>query len=243
MLLLVLFVSLWPVLCITFHLHSSFKKGSSMAMINIKNLFDRNSPKAVVVGKITIVDSELVKKNILQECDEHMLKLNPSYTNHIAKIEQLSSSAAKSNVECIVIPSKKYSLYHISSAEDENEDENKNINDTFWKLCVKYGEGTMACTNEFGTSFQFSINFAGFFEVRYIYRKSEAKQDQNVNVYPITFVDFQWYLFGFKVYNRLINRKEMWNLRFRDDDTTVVYITNASGEEKQYDRLAVFRCV
>lgn len=246
MLLFFIFVVLLPTQCTSFRLHPSFKRDSQLTMINLKNLFDRSSPKTDAVEKSSVADRELIKNNILRECNEHKLKLKPNYKNHVIKIEQLASMVKDIYAESFLMPRKQYSLYHISSVEDENEDENKNINDKFWKLCVKYGDGIMTYTNEFdfpSSSFQVSIVFGGFFEVRYIYRMSEFVQGQGqaVNVFPINFVDFQWYLFGFKMYNRLINRKELWKLQFRDDDTTVFYITNALGEDKQYDRLVVFR--
>lgn len=63
----------------------------------------------------------------------------------------------------------------------------------------------------------------------------------------INFLEFQWIFFDKLVYNRIINRKEIWKLLYREkastNDIIIWDIRNFDNNNDEYDRIVAFHNV
>ena len=104
--------------------------------------------------------------------------------------------------------------------------------------------------------FCMTLTFAPFFVVRYWYEpiettagtvnsKTSSKTNTNIDQkQTVFFREFQWLFFQKLVYNRPINREEIWSTLHEDIDFVVTEIRNGDFEKDgNYDRLVVFKQV
>ena len=78
--------------------------------------------------------------------------------------------------------------------------------------------------------------------------ESKSSQNDLKNSIIVNYLEFQWIFFGKLVYNRIINRKEIWKLMlksFKDKQEFFIwdirnYCSNNKDEENEYDRVIAF---
>jgi hypothetical protein len=135
---------------------------------------------------------------------------------------------------------RKYCLQFFASTEDDVE-KSTNINDKFWKFGLFYGQ-VLGIYNDNSSinyqnqntmqkqTFTVSIKLWEFMKLNYLY---VVQSDS------ILFSEFQWLWFDKLVYSRVINRKENWSVRYKDDTFKIIKMSNAY--DSNYDRMAIFR--
>jgi len=129
-----------------------------------------------------------------------------------------------------------FELLYISSEIDDYEQESTNINDKFWKAAAKFGKTSMRPRDDGSGGFYVDLGFTEFMSVRYLYDTKEITRDAAT----VLFWDFQWIIFGKKVYNRIVAREEVWTTRFLDDSLFLVDIKNKDRVDFQYERSVAF---
>ena len=149
--------------------------------------------------------------------------------------------------------SSEFFLFHFSSLfDDVPADQNTNINDKFWRAALRLGKvGSLPlqvprwgpfiereCKQLEGPlSICITLSFSSFFVLRYWYEILQGvERDDGGRV--INYHEFQWIFFGRMVYNREVNRKEVWKPIHEDVDFVVMDMRNADVEK--YDRVVAF---
>lgn len=170
------------------------------------------------------------KIQIVSALDSYLKDNEVSYSSLVESIDAICGSHTSTATSV----SANARLYFMASQEDDTK-ESTNINDKIWSTALKYGDVTTGINEADGT-FDIMMKFAPFFVLQYVYR---FKSD--VSMSNVQYLDFQWLLFGKKVYNRLINRNERWDSKYEDEQLSLFHVTNSDACDDQYSRLLLFQ--
>lgn len=184
-----------------------------------------------------------------------------TFSDYRSRLLALRSSTAKLN---FFKGQGSSELFHFASIFDDlPDDSNNNINDKFWRAGLRFGKtntsyGLETAPERFGpfvecapfvssSALCITISLSSFFTVRYLYevqltqsKLSSSKPATAESSTEVIYREFQWIFFGKLVYNRLINRRELWTAIHEDSDFSVIDIRNVDRGDDPYGRLAAF---
>ena len=162
-----------------------------------------------------------------------------SYETHTKKIDKILSNISKDILNAQ--PKQIFStntqgnqLEYISSVEDAT-----NVNDKIWKLALKVGGVSKTTDTNNPNLFYITMKFTDLSEIRYVYRL-QPDLIKNERQIQVKYLEFEWFVLGKRLYNRIINRNEIWNILFEDKDISLLDIKNEDSDTI-YDRRIMFR--
>jgi hypothetical protein len=215
-----------------------------------------------------IIADDNILPILIEEIDNYQSLKDPIFSNHHLELSKIAESFKlndnfKNPIESLVTSGEKFKINHFASNYDDFR-ENKNINDKLWKTCFKFGEifvnelshvkqdkfgpFTVPSTDLNAACF-INLKFSENFQIKYFYKKGTNSQNtinNNQYIYPMKYLEFQLIVFNKIIYNRVINRDEIWKLLYHCTQKNIstlspilIEIKNAEYSDGVYDRVAL----
>jgi len=201
-------------------------------------------------GHDDISSKKKILSEIIDEVEQYNARDSPSYFQHKENLQRILSAFSSNDTKDIFERNlqdffglDEFKLYHFASSEDKNQAENKNVNDKFWKLGLRYGsvlKQPRPVRKRKSSIFQISVRVRKMGTLRYVFSDLNGSEGLDGTI-QVRLAEFQWLLFNrIKVYWHVINRKENWKLLFEGGGFYMFDISSLNKRGEAYERTAIF---